>query len=80
MAASYGLLPRLQDFQEQFSEEEERQLLDYCTAACAMHHSLARSIGCKIAYEFAAAKTKTVPKSLTNERTAGRELARSFLA
>ncbi|KAK2727651.1 hypothetical protein QYM36_008213 [Artemia franciscana] len=46
------------DFKSVFSEEEERQLWDYLTTACAMHHSPARSICCKLAYELAVTKAQ----------------------
>ncbi|KAK2705668.1 hypothetical protein QYM36_015895 [Artemia franciscana] len=66
-------------FKSVFSEEEERELRNYLTTACAIHHGLTRSMCCNLAYEFVVAKAKTVPERWTKERAAGRGWARSFM-
>lgn len=70
--STYVYAPKL-DIKRIFSPKEETNLVKYATTLCYMHYGLTVKRFREVAYKYAIAKGKTVPKNWTANETASVE-------
>jgi DDE superfamily endonuclease len=67
------------DVRRIFSDSEERMLVDYLLTASKLHHGLSPKAARELAYEFAEANKKNVPRSWILNSTAGEDWLYMFM-
>ena len=68
------------NFKSVFSANEEILLKDYMITAQHMHHGLTKKEAGQLAYEYAQAKGKNMPKNWTENKCAGKDWMNSFMS
>ncbi|XP_065574916.1 tigger transposable element-derived protein 1-like [Artemia franciscana] len=68
------------NFKSVFSANKEILLKDYMITAQHMHHGLTKKEAGQLAYEYAQAKGKNMPKNWTENKCAGKDWMNSFMS
>lgn len=62
-----------------FTDEEEKELSDYLQHASKLHYGLSTKTTRKLAYDYAIARSKSIPDTWTSNKCAGKEWLRGFM-